>query len=132
MLAVVINGQQLDGLGLITGFFQDFSFGSLGRGIANVLRSVSYGIQLVDTSVGRLGGCPFSPGATGNVATEAVVAALIRAGETVAVDTERLSRARQILAPYISAKPDAMPSPAPLACLVCEFFDGRKCCGSAH
>lgn len=101
-----------------------------GRGVANVLRAVSYGIQLVDASVGGLGGCPFAPGATGNVATEAVVAALIKAGKTVAVDTERLVRARKILDPYLSAKPDAMPQPVPLACLICEFFDGKKCCGS--
>ncbi len=100
-----------------------------GRGIANVLRAVSYGIQQVDASVGGLGGCPFAPGATGNVATEMVVAALLKAGEAVAVDTERLIRARGILNPYILVKPDAMPSPASLACLICEFFDGKKCCG---
>ena len=101
-----------------------------GRGIANVLCAVSYGIQLVDASAGGLGGCPFAPGATGNVATEAVVAALIKAGKTVAVDTERLIQARNILDPHISFKPGAMPSPVPLACLTCEFFDGKKCCGS--
>jgi len=101
-----------------------------GRGIANVLRAVSYGIQLVDASVGGLGGCPYAPGATGNVATEAVVAALIKTGKAVAVDTESLTRARGIIDPYISVKPVAMPSPVPLACLLCEFFDGKKCCGS--
>ena len=100
-----------------------------GRGVANVLRAVSYGIQIVDASVGGLGGCPFAPGATGNVATEEVVAALMKAGKTVAVDTERLVRARGMLDPYLSVKPGAMPKPAPLACLVCEFFDGKKCCG---
>lgn len=101
-----------------------------GRGVANVLRAVSYGVKRVDASVGGLGGCPFAPGATGNVATEAVVATLIKAGKTVAVDTEKLVRARGILAPYLSVKPDAMPEPAPLACLLCEFFDGKKCCGT--
>ena len=100
-----------------------------GRGVANVLRAVSYGIQIVDASVGGLGGCPFAPGATGNIATEEVVAALMKAGKTVAVDTERLVRARGMLDPYLSVKPGAMPKPAPLACLVCEFFDGKKCCG---
>ncbi len=100
-----------------------------GMGIANVLRAVSYGIQTVDASVGGLGGCPFAPGATGNVATEAVVAALIKAGKTVTVDTEKLIKALGILEPYISVKLGEMPSPAPLACLICEFFDGKKCCG---
>ncbi|WP_022664057.1 hydroxymethylglutaryl-CoA lyase [Desulfospira joergensenii] len=101
-----------------------------GRGIDNILRSVSYGIQIVDASVGGLGGCPFAPGATGNVATEAVVAALIKAGEKVAVDTERLMRAREMLDPYIPAKPDVLPPPDSPACSLCEFFDGKKCCGS--
>ena len=100
-----------------------------GRGIANVLRAISYGIQLVDASAGGLGGCPFAPGATGNVATEAVVAALIKTGNPMGVDSERLMQAREILAPHISTKPGTMPSPVPLACLVCEFFDGKKCCG---
>ena len=101
-----------------------------GRGVDNVLRAVSYGIQLVDASVGGLGGCPFAPGATGNVATETVVAALIKTGKTVAVDTERLVRARALLDPYLSVKPDAMPQPVSHACLICEFFNGKKCCGS--
>ncbi len=101
-----------------------------GRGVANVLRAVSYGIQRVDASAGGLGGCPFAPGATGNVASEAVVAALIKAEKPVAVDIGRLIQARAILDPYIAVSPDAVPSPATLACLLCEFFDGQKCCGA--
>lgn len=99
-----------------------------GRGIANVLRSVSYGIRVVDASVGGLGGCPFAPGATGNVATEAVVTALTRAGETVDVDIEKLNQARKILAPYLPVKPLAPPPPDSLACSTCEFFNGESCC----
>ncbi len=101
-----------------------------GRGIANVLRAISYGIKIVDASVGGLGGCPFAPGATGNVATEAVVEALVKAGKTVAVDIEKLIRARRILDPYLSIKQDAKQPTASLACSICEFFDGKKCCGS--
>lgn len=101
-----------------------------GRGVANVLRAVSYGVRVVDASAGGLGGCPFAPGATGNVATEAVVAALIEAGHSVAVDPEKLIRARGILDPYLAAAPEAPPSPVTLACLTCEFFDGNKCCGA--
>jgi len=56
-----------------------------GRGIANVLKSVDYGIQVIDSSAGGLGGCPFAPGATGNVATESVVKALIDAGKKVKI-----------------------------------------------
>lgn len=101
-----------------------------GRGVDNTLRSVSYGIKTVDASVSGLGGCPFAPGATGNVATEAVVEALMKAGEKVAVDTEQLMQAKNILNPYIPAKPDTPPPSDFFACSLCEFFDGKKCCGS--
>lgn len=103
-----------------------------GRGIANVLKSVSYGIGVVDASTGGLGGCPFAPGATGNVSTEAVVAALTQAGQTVNVDIKGLVRALKFLDPYLLAKPPALPSPESLACSTCEFFDGEKCCGREH
>ncbi len=72
-----------------------------GRGVANVLQSWDYGIRIIDASVGGLGGCPFAPGATGNVATEAVVGALIDKGAAVAVDAAKLRRARVILDPFI-------------------------------
>lgn len=47
-----------------------------GMGVANVLRALSHGIRTIDASVGGLGGCPYSPGSTGNVATEDVLYAL--------------------------------------------------------
>jgi hydroxymethylglutaryl-CoA lyase len=100
-----------------------------GRGIANVLKSISYGIQAVDASVGGLGGCPFAPGATGNVATESVVAELIKAGEKVTVNIDKLNRAYEVLTPYLPTKAPAQPSLDSLACTTCQFFDGSKCCG---
>jgi len=45
-------------------------------GVANVMTALAAGVRTVDTSVGGLGGCPYSPGATGNVATEDVLYAL--------------------------------------------------------
>lgn len=44
--------------------------------VANVLTALDHGIRTIDSSVGGLGGCPYSPGATGNVATEDVLYAL--------------------------------------------------------
>jgi len=44
-----------------------------GTGIANILTAVTLGINNIETSVGGLGGCPFAPGASGNVATEDIV-----------------------------------------------------------
>jgi hydroxymethylglutaryl-CoA lyase len=100
-----------------------------GSGIANVLKSVSYGIQSVDASVGGLGGCPFAPGATGNVATESVVDELTQAGKKVTVDIDKLNQAYGVLAPYIPAKRMTPPSPDSLACTTCQFFNVNKCCG---
>jgi hydroxymethylglutaryl-CoA lyase len=72
-----------------------------GRGITNMLESVEYGIRVVDASAGGLGGCPFAPGATGNIATQDVVSALINIGEHIPVDIEQLTRARRMLDPYL-------------------------------
>ncbi|KAH7929249.1 aldolase [Leucogyrophana mollusca] len=56
----------------LAGHFHD----TYGTGVANVLASLRHGIRTIDASVGGLGGCPYSPGATGNVATEDVLYAL--------------------------------------------------------
>lgn len=47
-----------------------------GSAVANVLHMVKLGVRTVDSSIAGLGGCPFAPGASGNVATEDVVYAL--------------------------------------------------------
>ena len=99
-----------------------------GRGVENVLASLSCGIRTFDASVGGLGGCPNAPGATGNVATEAVVAALKRAGETVGVDLEGLSRARSLLDPFFADERRPLPKDGSPACAACEFSDGKRCC----
>ncbi len=54
-----------------------------GMGVANVLAAVSAGAITIDASIGGVGGCPFAPGAAGNVASEDVTYAL---GETIAID----------------------------------------------
>ena len=45
-------------------------------GIANVFTALEHGVRTIDSSVAVLGGCPYAPGATGNVATEDVLYAL--------------------------------------------------------
>ncbi|KAG8918338.1 hypothetical protein FRC01_001918 [Tulasnella sp. 417] len=62
-----------------------------GMGVVNSLTAVKAGIRTVDSSVAGLGGCPYSPGATGNVATEDIVHALHGAGYSTGVDLERLA-----------------------------------------
>ncbi|MEM6410807.1 MAG: hydroxymethylglutaryl-CoA lyase [Pseudomonadota bacterium] len=57
-----------------------------GLGPANVFAAVEAGVDIVDASCGGIGGCPFAPAATGNVATEDVVFMLERAGFETGID----------------------------------------------
>ncbi|WP_305788516.1 hydroxymethylglutaryl-CoA lyase [Symbioplanes lichenis] len=57
-----------------------------GTGLANVLTAYELGIREFDASVGGLGGCPYAPGATGNIATEEVVHMLEDMGIATGVD----------------------------------------------
>ncbi|MFB7144787.1 hydroxymethylglutaryl-CoA lyase [Agrobacterium deltaense] len=57
-----------------------------GQGVANVLASLDEGISVFDSSVAGLGGCPFAPGASGNVATEDVVYLLRGLGIKTGID----------------------------------------------
>lgn len=58
--------------------------------IANIFAGIEAGIDVIDASVGGIGGCPFAPGATGNVATEDVVYMLDRAGFETGLDLDAL------------------------------------------
>lgn len=61
-----------------------------GTGIANVWAAVEAGAGVVDGSIGGLGGCPFAPGAAGNVASEDVAYMLERSGVATGLDLARL------------------------------------------
>jgi len=100
-----------------------------GRGVENVLASWSGGIRIFDASVGGLGGCPYAPGATGNVATEAVVEALIGKGATVGVDLQGLNQARRLLDPFLLDDRRTLPKDGSPACAACEHSGGEVCCG---
>ncbi|KAE8211295.1 hypothetical protein CF327_g4937 [Tilletia walkeri] len=68
---------------------------TFGTGLANVLEFVRGGVRVVDASVSGLGGCPYSPGATGNIDTESVVQALHAEGYETGVDLLELARVGQ-------------------------------------
>lgn len=59
-------------------------------GYANALAALEAGAQVLDASVGGLGGCPFAPNATGNIATEDLVYLLEREGVQTGIDLDRL------------------------------------------
>ncbi|MEX0320379.1 MAG: hydroxymethylglutaryl-CoA lyase [Ruegeria sp.] len=64
-----------------------------GRAIDNIDASLALGVRAFDAAVGGLGGCPYAPGAAGNVATEAVAAHLERLGYETGLNAEVLEEA---------------------------------------
>jgi hydroxymethylglutaryl-CoA lyase len=69
-----------------------------GTAVANALAAYDRGISTFDASAGGVGGCPFAPGAAGNVATEDLFWALTRSGASIALNLERVSAASDLLA----------------------------------
>ena len=69
-----------------------------GTAVANALAAYERGISIFDASVGGVGGCPFAPGAAGNVATEDLAWALTRSGASIGLDLKRVSAASDLLA----------------------------------
>jgi hydroxymethylglutaryl-CoA lyase len=68
-----------------------------GMGLANVLAGIAAGVERFEGCLGGLGGCPFAPGATGNVCTEDVVHMLQCMGHDTGVDLDRLLAASRRL-----------------------------------
>lgn len=79
-----------------------------GTGLANVWAAIGAGATIVDASIGGLGGCPFAPGAAGNVATEDVVYMLERAGIGTGLDLDRLIAANHWLSGVMDKQLPAM------------------------
>ena len=72
-----------------------------GTALANSLAALEMGIPTFDASSGGLGGCPYAPGASGNLPTEDLVYMLEKMGIDTGVDLNRLVAASQIIAPYL-------------------------------
>lgn len=71
-----------------------------GLGLANVYAALRFPVHSLEASFGGFGGCPFAPGAAGNIATEDLVNMLERMGISTGVDVETLSRAALELARF--------------------------------
>lgn len=76
-----------------------------GQALANILTSLEYGISVVDASVGGLGGCPYAPGASGNVASEDVLYMLNGLGIETGVDLGRLVEAAWFISDVLGRAP---------------------------
>lgn len=68
-----------------------------GQGLACALAAVETGLTTVDASMGGIGGCPFAPGASGNIVTEDLVFMLEAMGLRTGIDLEKLLQVRQIV-----------------------------------
>jgi hydroxymethylglutaryl-CoA lyase len=84
-----------------------------GTGLANVWAAVDAGAEVVDAALGGLGGCPFAPGAAGNVASEDVVYMLERAGINTGMDLGKLVEASSWLSEIMGRKLPGMVAQAP-------------------
>lgn len=72
-----------------------------GMALANVFAALQAGVDRFDTSAGGLGGCPFAPGASGNVATEDVVYMLEQMGIQTGINLKRIVKALENLLPHL-------------------------------
>jgi isopropylmalate/homocitrate/citramalate synthase len=78
-----------------------------GTALANVLAALDFGISTFDASAGGLGGCPYAPGASGNLATEDLLYLLRGLGLETGVDPEAVASASRALEPLLG---HALPS----------------------
>ena len=76
-----------------------------GLGIANALAGVEEGIRAFDSCLAGLGGCPYAPGASGNVVTEDLVFMLESMGFRTGIDLQKLFEARRVLHEGLPAEP---------------------------
>jgi hydroxymethylglutaryl-CoA lyase len=76
-----------------------------GLGLANALAAYEEGVRHFDSSMGGLGGCPFAPGASGNVITEDLVFMFESMGVTTGIDFDKLLEARKLMVAAIPEEP---------------------------
>jgi hydroxymethylglutaryl-CoA lyase len=76
-----------------------------GQGLANAVAALEAGVTTLDASQGGIGGCPYAPGATGNIVTEDLVFMLESMGLRTGVDIGRLIDARKIIIEALPGEP---------------------------
>ena len=76
----------------LAGHFHDTN----SRALENIEASLQYGLRVFDAAVGGLGGCPYAPGAAGNVATEAVHQRLTELGFETGLNAKILEKAGEL------------------------------------
>lgn len=76
-----------------------------GQALANVLAALERGVETVDAAIGGLGGCPYAPGAAGNLATEDLVYMLDGLGVETGVDLEAVLAASRFISEHLGRPP---------------------------
>lgn len=76
-----------------------------GLGLANALAGLEEGITTLDASLGGIGGCPFAPGASGNIVTEDLAFMLAAMGVETGIDLDKLLKVREIVAAALPGEP---------------------------
>jgi hydroxymethylglutaryl-CoA lyase len=76
-----------------------------GLGLANALAALDAGLTTLDSSLGGIGGCPFAPGASGNIVTEDLAFMLEAMGLRTGIDLEKLLAVRSIVTDALSGEP---------------------------
>ncbi len=84
----------------IAGHYHDTN----GRALDNVQASLEYGVTTYDSAVGGLGGCPYAPGAKGNLSTKSLAEMLLAEGYATGLDMQKLQKAEDYLAQNIANK----------------------------
>lgn len=87
----------------LAGHFHD----TYGQALANILAVMERGVSVIDCSVAGLGGCPFSPGATGNVATEDVLYMLNGLGIETGIDLIEVAEAGRFITEKLDRTPES-------------------------
>ncbi|MGB7605875.1 MAG: hydroxymethylglutaryl-CoA lyase [Lutisporaceae bacterium] len=75
-----------------------------GLALVNILAAMEYGIYKVESAVGGLGGCPFAPGAAGNVATEDVINMIHSMGNDTGINIDAIKQALNLIQLHVNAK----------------------------
>ncbi|KAL8831323.1 MAG: hypothetical protein Q9170_005348 [Blastenia crenularia] len=88
---------------------------TFGQALVNAVVGLEHGIRTFDSSVGGLGGCPFSKGATGNVATEDLVYCLHSLGATTGVDVDKMAEIGDWISKELGRSNDSRAGKAVLA-----------------
>jgi hydroxymethylglutaryl-CoA lyase len=98
-------------IGKLAGHYHD----TYGMAVANIYASLELGMAVFDSSIAGLGGCPYAPGASGNVATEDVVFLLQGLGIETGIDMDRLLAAGQFISQQLGRDPVSKAAKALLA-----------------